>query len=123
MFIQTKTSFGGIPFWMRNADIGTRVNSAPDQLWAGFIVACHGKIGRQTIGQNMPQPVTVISLAIAMQFSRKDGYEIIAVLVLHVDYGLGAKSVAGPVMFGQAGEVIPGLPIKPNYLFRAVVAI
>jgi hypothetical protein len=36
---------------------------------------------------------------------------------------LGAKSLAGPVMFGQAGEVIPGLPIKPDYLFRAVVAI
>lgn len=71
----------------------------------------------------MPQPVTVMSLAMAMQLSRKDGYEIIAVMVLHVDYGLGTKSVAGPVMFGQAGEVIPGLPIKPNYLFRAVVAI
>ena len=71
----------------------------------------------------MPQPVTVISLAMAMQFSRKDSYKIITVMALHVDDGLGAKSLAGPVMFGQAGEVIPGLPIKPDYLFRAVVAI
>ena len=59
----------------------------------------------------------------AMQFSRKDGYEIIAVMVLHVDDGLGAKSGVGPVMFGQAGEVIPGLPIKPDHLYRAVAAI
>ena len=108
---------------MWNADIGTRVNSAPDQLRAGLIIACHWKTGGQTIGQNMPQPVTVISLAMAMQFSGKDGYEIIAVMVLHVDDGLAAILFVGPVMFGQAGEVIPGLSIKLDHLFRAVAAI
>ena len=98
-----------IPFGVRNADIGTGVNCAPDQLWAGFIIACHRKIRRKTVGQNVPQPITVAFLAMAMQLGRKDGYELFAVMALHVDNRLRAKSGVRPVMFRQAGEVISGL--------------
>ena len=112
-----------IPFGVRDADKGACGDSASDKFGAGFGRACDGKIQRQPVGQNVPEPRLIIKLAVAMKLSRDDGDEIVAVQPRAIADGLGGIARVGPVMVRQSGEILACLAIQQHHLGGLVPAI
>jgi hypothetical protein len=64
-----------------------------------------------------------MEFAVAMQFGRDDGDEILAVQPRAVTDGPGGKARVGPLMVRQAGEIIASLTIEAYHLCGLVSAI
>ena len=70
-FRQADSLFGRhrIPLRVCDGHIGAGIHGAANQVRPGFGIACHSKIGWQSVGNNVPNTVLIIGFAKAMKFS------------------------------------------------------